>query len=116
MIANNDDADMEPIAKAYKTADALLKVIKSVASTSALLENFMDAQMSFNRVLMSHQHPPFMVPSPACLTAGIFAEIREQSLSKAPMKKHRVEMMKIELNYTEPLTDDWIGSRYNFTN
>jgi len=116
LIANNDDTEMEPIAKAYKTADALLMIIKTVASTSALLENFMGAQMSFNRVLMSHGHPPFMVPSPQVAIAGIFGEIREQALSVAPMKKHRLNMMTIGLNYLEPLTEDWIGSRYNFTN
>ena len=116
LIANNDDADMEPIAKAFKTADALQQIIKAVESTSALLENFMSAQMSFNRTLVTHGHPPFMVPSPALAAAGIFTEIRQQSLSKMPMKSHRLKMMEVGLNYLEPLTDDWIGSRYNFTN
>jgi len=116
LIANNDDTDMEPIAKAYKTADALKKIIKAVESTSTLLGNFMDAQMSFNRVLMTHGHPPSMVPAPALAVAGIFTEIRQQTLSKFPMKTHRLTMMTIGLNYLEPMTDGWIGSRYNFTN
>ena len=57
-----------------------------------------------------------LIPSPALAAAGIFTEIRQQSLSKMPMKSHRLKMMEVGLNYLEPLTDDWIGSRYNFTN
>tara|TARA_R110000824_G_scaffold15230_1_gene64179 strand:+ start:986 stop:1858 length:873 start_codon:yes stop_codon:yes gene_type:complete len=116
LIAGNDDSDMEPIAKAYKVADAFETVLDIIHGVDALLENFMDAQMSLNRVLATHGHPPFMAPAPAVLAMETIEEIRVQTLAKMPLRGHRMKILQMRLNQLSPFTEGWIGSRYNSTN
>jgi len=116
LIAGNDDSGMEPIAKAFKVADAFETVLDIISGVDALLENFMDAQMDLNRVLATHGHPPFMAPPPAVLAMETVEEIRVQTLAKMPLRGHRMKILQMRLNQLAPFTEGWIGSRYNFTN
>jgi len=116
LMAGNDDSAMEPIAKAYKVADAFETVLDIISGVDALLENFMDAQMALNRVLATHGHPPFMAPPPAVLAMETIEEIRVQTLAKMPLRGHRMKMLQMRLNQLTPFTEGWLGSRYNSTN
>tara|TARA_R110000824_G_scaffold34590_8_gene109529 strand:- start:274 stop:1164 length:891 start_codon:yes stop_codon:yes gene_type:complete len=120
LIAGNDDKSMEPIAKAYRVAEAIEEVLKAIEGISSLVENFLDAQSSFNRTITSHTHvaPPAgpTSPSPELALTGPVAAIRMQVLAKAPMRSHRLSCKMLRINHLEPFTDSWIGSRYNFTN
>jgi len=83
-----------------------------------VVENFMDAQSSFNMAITNHTHlPPHgTTPSPQCVAAGIVNAARTQVLAKVPLKFHRMKCMGVRLNHLQPFTDGWIGSRYNTTN
>ena len=115
LIAGNDDSFLEPIAKAYKVADAFETVLDIISGVDALLENFIDAQMALNRVLATHGHPPFMAPPPAVLAMETIEEIRVQTLAKMPLRGHRMKILQMRLNQLMPFTEGWIGSKYNST-
>jgi len=118
LIAGNDDQTSEPIAKAYKVADCLNVIVDSLEAVSSLLENFLDAQSSFNLSVTSHTHlPPHgTTPSPQLLVSGATNTIRTQALAKMPLKGHRFKLMRLRLNHLQPFTDGWIGSRFNTSN
>ena len=118
LIANNDDSDMEPIAKANKVADTFEAVLDRIEGLSSLVENFLSAQMQFNKAITNHNHVAIIptTPSPQLIAMGNIASIRMLALVKGPMKSHRINCKMMRLNHLEPMTDSWIGSRYNFTN
>ena len=116
LIANNDDSEMEPIAKANKVADALDEILNSIEGLSALTENFLTTQMQFNKALTNHHHAGTVPPAGGVVHFGNIAAIRLLTQCKIPMKSHRIKCTMTRINYLEPMTEKWIGSRYNFTN
>ena len=120
LIAGNDDQTSEPIAKADKVTEVLNAVMDSLEDISAVVENFMDAQSSFNTAITNHIHiaPPVgpTSPSPECVAGGIVNTVRTQVLAKVPLKFHRMKCMSVRLNHLQPFTEGYIGSRYNTTN
>jgi len=75
-IANNDDADLQPLVKGDNLISALNKIIKNINDLNSQVYNIVLTQMSFNEALGNHQHqvaptvvysipgPPAFVPAP----------------------------------------------------
>ena len=119
LIAGNDDEGLEPIAKAYKVADTFEVIIKSIEKLSTMVEHFIDAQADLNKALSTHTHQagPFpAAPSPELGIEYPLSGIKIDTLSKQPMRSHRVMLVQARLNNLKPMTDSWIGSRYNYSN
>ena len=119
LIAGNDDEGLEPIAKAYKVADTFEVIIKSIEKLSTMVEHFIDAQADYNSAVSTHTHQagPFpAAPSPELGIEYPLSGIKIDTLSKQPMRSHRVMLVQARLNNLKPMTDSWIGSRYNYSN
>jgi len=118
LIAANDDKTSEPIAKAHKIATCLNAIIDSVETNSSLLEQFLNAQILFNKAMAQHIHtaPWGGAPSFIAAAAHIAWEVQQKILVNMPNASHRKKVVALRLNHLEQFTDGWIGSRYNTTN
>ena len=105
-------------------SDAFGKVVDAIEGLSAMVENFVDIQAQYNRAMAYHTHPtaapgppstPITMFGTATSTYGLFGA-RIMALSKMPLRSHRLSLVQLRVQHLTPLTDGWIGSRYNFSN
>ena len=117
LIANNNEEDLEPIAKTEKLVDAFEMVIDAMNELARFTENFMNLQMQFNSSVSMHTHgitytgitkPVWLIKPPG--------RMRFMSTAEIPLKSYRPKINALKKNHLTPLFDGYIGSRYNFTN
>tara|TARA_R110002110_G_scaffold405491_1_gene624673 strand:- start:12 stop:902 length:891 start_codon:yes stop_codon:yes gene_type:complete len=119
LIAGNDDSEMEPIALADTTAEAMMAIIELIENLSNMCESFWTEQVKYNIQIASHVHvAPFgpTSPAPNLVQTGIQATIKDVAKSVAPMYLHRVNCTQTKVNYCKPYAQKFIGSRYNYSN
>ena len=104
LIAGNDDEtlELEPMVKGRRLASALKDMNERIDELNGLYTTLVLA-------LLTHGHPPYMVPSPSIIVQGI-------SQCLVPAYGQKVKIMADELNNYTPFGGNWICSRHNRVN
>tara|TARA_R100000406_G_scaffold94859_2_gene87675 strand:+ start:228 stop:1109 length:882 start_codon:yes stop_codon:yes gene_type:complete len=104
LIAGNDDEtlELEPMVKGRRLASALKDMNERIDELNGLYTTLVLA-------LLTHGHPPYMVPSPSFIAQGI-------SQCLVPAYGQKVKIMADELNNYTPFGGNWICSRHNRVN
>jgi hypothetical protein len=104
LIAGNDDEtlELEPMVKGRRLANALKDMNERIDELNGLYTTLVLA-------VLTHGHPPFMVPSPTFAVQGL-----AQCL--IPAYGQKVKIMADEINNYTPFGGNWICSRHNRVN
>tara|TARA_R110002020_G_scaffold374719_1_gene585999 strand:- start:358 stop:1239 length:882 start_codon:yes stop_codon:yes gene_type:complete len=104
LIAGNDDEtlELEPMVKGRRLANALKDMNERIDELNGLYTTLVLA-------VLTHGHPPFMVPSPTFAVQGL-----AQCL--VPAYGQKVKIMADEINNYTPFGGNWICSRHNRVN
>ena len=104
LIAGNDDEtlELEPIVKGRRLIEALKDMNDRIDELNGLYTTLVLA-------LITHGHPPFMIPSPTFAAQGL-------ATCLVPAYGHKVKLMADEINNYTPFGGNWICSRHNRVN
>ena len=121
LIANNDDSDMQPIAKGNNLADCLRDVYKKIHKLNGILNGILAAQDNFNKALKDHRHlSPFKGKvtsrSPSLKFVGSQTIARHASKSSVSLKLQRTNIVNSEEKYLKNSGPKYINSRNNKVN
>lgn len=121
LIAGNGlGGDQEPAVKGTSLTNALREILQKIIDLNQILDSFMTAQMEFNSVIMTHEHPspvlqclgtvaegnPFLINggndpvSPQLLNAGIKNAFMQQ-VSKFDGIQHSLQCVLNSIGTTE---------------
>tara|TARA_R110002110_G_scaffold55143_7_gene157573 strand:+ start:302 stop:1186 length:885 start_codon:yes stop_codon:yes gene_type:complete len=104
LIAGNDDetTELEPMVKGTSLVNAMRDMSGRIDELNGLYNTLV-------LVLISHVHPPFMVPSPNLAIMGLLQ-------ASIPSFGHKLKIMADQVNNLEPFGGGWLLSRYNRVN
>lgn len=121
LIAANDDSNLQPLVKGDNLAEALENIVESQKSMMGILENFLTAQMNFNKEVATHTHPVVTAPEPKAVTSpklassGISNTLMEMFNAFFSAPTERINLESFKMRYCMPMGDKYIKSRHNNT-
>jgi len=121
LIANNDDAELQPLVKGDNLLLALQRIIHHLDKMGGIVDAFLHSQMTFNFAVQTHTHlSPFfgipVTPSPSLQIVGPITHIDQFSRVKIGLLSQKINLIMYRIKYLNPVGDSWINSFYNNTN
>lgn len=101
---------IQPAVLGENLVESIEELVDLVNQLQGACANFAMQQTIFNGVLMTHGHPPFMVPAPALVPTGIQNIIKMITDVHMPLFSQKVNTMFYEMNYLKPFGMRYINS------
>ena len=121
LIADNEDATLQPIVKGDNLIDALVSLSNHVSALSGIVEGLLMEQDKFNKALKDHWHiSPFKgmrtSSSPTVKIQGAATIKRHGSKTFPSLKSMKARIVNFQKNYLEPSGAGYINSKRNKVN
>ncbi len=121
LIANNDDTDLQPLVKGGNMINFLDELLELIDNLGGILNGFLVTQMELNKVIGEHTHISPFFANPTLFSLPLQTKTFKTMLVQLEKVKKSILQYKANLaafreNYLQASGDDYILSRYNFSN
>lgn len=121
LIAGNNDKNLQPMVLGTNMAECIKRVILHLDKLNGIVDSILMTQMTFNEALTHHFHfSPFFglptTPSIPVVAAGIKTMADHLLNAKRSLISHKANLALFKFNYTFPVGNKYICSRYHTLN
>jgi len=121
LIANNDDTELQPIVKGHNLINFLDELLELIDNLGGILNGFLVSQMELNKVIGEHTHISPFYANPTLFSLPLQTKTFKTMLIhlekiKKSILQYKANLAAFRENYLQPSGEDYILSRYNFSN